>query len=285
MDVVADFRAPAGRAARIDLTEDPAILTAIANDIGVEAIFSRQVIAYGGAGDALLALSTSGNSGNVIAGARPRRAGAGCVTIAMVGYDGGADRRARGSPTTSSSPAREHIPRIQEAQASAYHALGSWWDERRAPSRAPAHRVRVNGTVQGVGFRPYVYRLAGELGLGGFVLNDAHGVLLEVEGDAPARSTRSSRGCAPTRRRSRCVERVVDRGARAARRRARLRDPREPARRGRRTRRSRPTARPARTACASCSTRPTAATATRSSTARTAARGSRSSAASPTTGR
>ena len=43
-------------------------------------------------------------------------------------------------------------------------------------------RVRVTGTVQGVGFRPYVYRLADELSLGGFVLNDAHGVLIEVEG-------------------------------------------------------------------------------------------------------
>jgi hydrogenase maturation protein HypF len=45
-------------------------------------------------------------------------------------------------------------------------------------------RVRVTGSVQGVGFRPYVYRLAGELSLGGFVLNDAHGVLIEVEGSA-----------------------------------------------------------------------------------------------------
>ena len=43
-------------------------------------------------------------------------------------------------------------------------------------------RVRVTGTVQGVGFRPYVYRLADELALGGYVLNDAHGVLIEVEG-------------------------------------------------------------------------------------------------------
>jgi hydrogenase maturation protein HypF len=50
-----------------------------------------------------------------------------------------------------------------------------------APIRRRA-RVRVTGTVQGVGFRPYVYRLARELGLGGFVLNDAHGVLLEIEG-------------------------------------------------------------------------------------------------------
>jgi hydrogenase maturation protein HypF len=53
------------------------------------------------------------------------------------------------------------------------------------PTRAPTRRrtrVRVRGTVQGVGFRPYVYRLAGEHGLGGFVLNDTAGVLLEVEG-------------------------------------------------------------------------------------------------------
>ena len=46
--------------------------------------------------------------------------------------------------------------------------------------------MRVHGTVQGVGFRPYVYRLRGELALDGFVLNDSHGVLLEVEGSAAA---------------------------------------------------------------------------------------------------
>ena len=119
MDVVADFRA-GGRPA-IDLTEDTGILTAIANDIGVEAIFSRQVIAYGAAGDTLLALSTSGNSGNVIhALAEARRRG--LVTIAMVGYDGGriASEGLAEHVVISRS---EHIPRIQEAQASAYHAL------------------------------------------------------------------------------------------------------------------------------------------------------------------
>ena len=42
-------------------------------------------------------------------------------------------------------------------------------------------RARVEGTVQGVGFRPYVYRLAGELGVAGHVLNDSHGVVVEVE--------------------------------------------------------------------------------------------------------
>jgi D-sedoheptulose 7-phosphate isomerase len=119
MDVVADFRA-GGRPA-IDLTEDPGILTAIANDIGVEAIFSRQVIAYGASGDAVLALSTSGNSANVIhALAEARRRD--LVTIAMVGYDGGrvaSEELADHVVVTRS----EHIPRIQEAQASAYHAL------------------------------------------------------------------------------------------------------------------------------------------------------------------
>jgi hydrogenase maturation protein HypF len=47
-------------------------------------------------------------------------------------------------------------------------------------------RVRVGGTVQGVGFRPFVYRLATELKLGGYVLNDSSGVLLEVEGGSRA---------------------------------------------------------------------------------------------------
>jgi len=119
MDVVADLRARARPA--IDLTEDPGILTAIANDIGVEAIFSRQVIAYGTTGDVLLALSTSGNSGNVIeALAEARRRG--LLTIAMVGYDGG---RVAGEALADHVviTRSEHIPRIQEAQASAYHAL------------------------------------------------------------------------------------------------------------------------------------------------------------------
>jgi hydrogenase maturation protein HypF len=47
-------------------------------------------------------------------------------------------------------------------------------------------RVRVSGTVQGVGFRPFVHRHAVELGLTGFVLNDSGGVLIDVEGE-PAR--------------------------------------------------------------------------------------------------
>ncbi len=46
--------------------------------------------------------------------------------------------------------------------------------------------IRVDGIVQGVGFRPFVHLLAGRLGLGGWVGNDAQGVVIEAEGDAGA---------------------------------------------------------------------------------------------------
>ncbi|HKH16440.1 MAG TPA: SIS domain-containing protein [Solirubrobacteraceae bacterium] len=124
MDVVADFHFPlAGGPARpaIDLTEDTAILTALANDIGPDAMFARQVIAHARPGDVLLVLSTSGTSGSVIAALEEARR-RGMRTIALVGYDGGrvlADGLADHVVISRS----EHIPRIQEAHASAYHAL------------------------------------------------------------------------------------------------------------------------------------------------------------------
>jgi D-sedoheptulose 7-phosphate isomerase len=126
MDIVADLARPlpsgAGEARRaLDLSADPAIVTAIANDIGPHAVFTRQVIAYGGVGDALIAFSTSGDSRSVIdalAEARKR----GLVTIALVGYDGGrvaADGLADHLIVSRS----QHIPRIQEAHATASHLL------------------------------------------------------------------------------------------------------------------------------------------------------------------
>jgi D-sedoheptulose 7-phosphate isomerase len=126
MDVVADFAGPpatTGWPARraLDLTADTAILTAIANDIGTEAIFARQVIAYGRPGDVLLALSTSGNSLSVLdALAEARRRG--LATVALVGYDGGRVA-AEGLADHVVITRSQHIPRIQEAQATAYHVL------------------------------------------------------------------------------------------------------------------------------------------------------------------
>jgi D-sedoheptulose 7-phosphate isomerase len=124
MDVVADFRAaPQGWPGRrcLDLTDDPAILTALANDIGPAALYARQLIAFGRVGDVALALSTSGGSANVIeALAEARRRG--LATIALVGYDGGqiASEHLADHVIVVRS---EHIPRIQEAQATVYHVL------------------------------------------------------------------------------------------------------------------------------------------------------------------
>jgi hydrogenase maturation protein HypF len=54
------------------------------------------------------------------------------------------------------------------------------------PATRTRLRLRISGVVQGVGFRPFVHRLAGELGLAGHVGNDAAGVFVEVEGPAAA---------------------------------------------------------------------------------------------------
>lgn len=125
MDLVADLRAapePGWQPrAAIDLTEDTPIITAVANDIGAEEIFQRQLISHGREGDVALAFSTSGGSENLIqALAEARRRG--LATVALVGYDGGrivAEELADHVVVSRS----QHIPRIQEAQASAYHVL------------------------------------------------------------------------------------------------------------------------------------------------------------------
>ncbi len=74
------------------LTADQAIVTALGNDVGFELVFARQLIARAKAGDIAIAMSTSGNSPNLLtalAEAHQR----GLYTIGFAGYDGGALRR------------------------------------------------------------------------------------------------------------------------------------------------------------------------------------------------
>src|SRR6266545_76289 len=54
------------------------------------------------------------------------------------------------------------------------------------PSPLEGRRIAVSGTVQGVGFRPFVYRVAHEAGVAGRVRNDASGVMIEAFGPAAA---------------------------------------------------------------------------------------------------
>jgi D-sedoheptulose 7-phosphate isomerase len=74
--------------AAISLTTDTSILTSIANDSGFDLLFERQVRALGRAGDVALAISTSGNSPNVLRGAIAARE-LGMKTIGLAGRDGG----------------------------------------------------------------------------------------------------------------------------------------------------------------------------------------------------
>ncbi|BDE06508.1 hypothetical protein WPS_17840 [Vulcanimicrobium alpinum] len=103
------------------LANEPAIVTAIGNDVGMETIFLRQIIAQARAGDIAFALSTSGGSKNVVAAlieARRR----GMLTVALLGYDGGEIVR-RGLADHTIVVRCDDIPRIQEAQAAIVHEI------------------------------------------------------------------------------------------------------------------------------------------------------------------
>jgi D-sedoheptulose 7-phosphate isomerase len=105
----------------ISLPDDAATVTAVANDVGFENIFARQLIALGRRGDVALAISTSGSSPNIVAGLEEahRR---GMLTVAITGYDGG---RLAGLPWLDHRIAvgGDYVPRLQEAHATAYHLL------------------------------------------------------------------------------------------------------------------------------------------------------------------
>ncbi len=73
----------------MSLVDDTAVLTALANDVGFELAFSRQIIAYGHAEDVVVGFSTSGASVNVLQ-AFEEAARRGILTIGLCGYDGGA---------------------------------------------------------------------------------------------------------------------------------------------------------------------------------------------------
>jgi D-sedoheptulose 7-phosphate isomerase len=107
--------------AAISLAAEPANITALANDLGTEAIFLRQLIAHADPYDVAIAISTSGGSSNVIAAleeARKRK----LLTVGLLGYDGGEIVR-RGLCNHALIVRSDYIPRIQEVQASIYHTL------------------------------------------------------------------------------------------------------------------------------------------------------------------
>src|SRR5579862_4784491 len=105
----------------VSLALEPANITAIANDVGTEVIFLRQMIAQAQPDDVAIAISTSGGSRNIIMAleeARKRK----LLTVALLGYDGGEIHR-RGLADFPLIVRSDYIPRIQEIQASVYHVI------------------------------------------------------------------------------------------------------------------------------------------------------------------
>lgn len=105
----------------VSLSLEPAILTAVANDVGTEVIFLRQLVAQARAHDIAIALSTSGGSKNIVAALEEARK-RGMLTIALLGYDGGEVVR-RGLADIPIVVHCDYIPRIQEVQGSIYHII------------------------------------------------------------------------------------------------------------------------------------------------------------------
>jgi len=105
----------------ISLAMEPANITAVANDVGVEVIFLRQLIAQASPEDVVIGISTSGGSRNIIMAleeARKRN----MLTVALLGYDGGEVLR-RDLAEFPIVVHCDYIPRIQEIQASVYHVM------------------------------------------------------------------------------------------------------------------------------------------------------------------
>lgn len=121
--------------AAIALTTDSSALTAIANDYGYERVFARQVEALGGAGDVLVAITTSGTSRNVVAAVAAARA----AGMAVIGLSGGS---ATGAAFVAACDAGVAVPstvvaRIQELHIAIGHVLCEAVDDAFAPARTP----------------------------------------------------------------------------------------------------------------------------------------------------
>ena len=105
----------------ISLSLEPANITALANDVGAEVIFLRQLIAQAQPEDVAIGISTSGGSRNIVMALQEARK-RGLLTVALLGYDGGEVYR-RGLADFPIIVRSDYIPRIQEVQASAYHVI------------------------------------------------------------------------------------------------------------------------------------------------------------------
>lgn len=118
-ELVGRFQGERRALASVALCADSATLTSLANDYGYEQVFARQVEALAQPGDLLIAISTSGNSPNVLlaaAAARARR-------CSVVGFTGGGGGKLAGQADLLLRAPADSVARIQEVHALCIHAL------------------------------------------------------------------------------------------------------------------------------------------------------------------
>ncbi|MES0371503.1 MAG: D-sedoheptulose 7-phosphate isomerase [Mariprofundaceae bacterium] len=113
--------------AAIAMTHDASVITSIANDFSFDDIFSRQVEALGRQGDVLLAITTSGNSANVIKAVDAARS-MHMETVVLTGGDGGKLAESA-NLSVHLNIAHESTPRVQEMHITCLHILCSLIDE------------------------------------------------------------------------------------------------------------------------------------------------------------
>lgn len=118
-EIIGRFKLERSALPAIALTTDSSILTAIGNDYGFDAIFSRQVEGLATSGDVVVGISTSGNSPNVKAALEKARE-RGCKTVALLGRDGGAIRETADIALVVPS---FDTPRIQEGHITIIHIV------------------------------------------------------------------------------------------------------------------------------------------------------------------
>lgn len=127
----ADFASVLGPKSWV-LSDDVATVTALANDVGFDVVFARQLATCSRPGDVVVGFSTSGTSRNVLAGLREARQ-LGLRTIGFSGYDGG--DMARASLDVCCVVASSSVHRIQESHVTLYNEMIRRMELLRAPAR------------------------------------------------------------------------------------------------------------------------------------------------------
>ena len=139
-----EFQHPvtAGRPAlpAVNLSQDMAMITAVANDVGFAHVYTRQVLAHMSERDCLVGISTSGNSENLLAGfLAAKRQGA--ATLGLAGGDGGR-MRASNDVDLCLVVATDSIHRVQETHVALYHILWDLTHTLLADDRGPSKALR-----------------------------------------------------------------------------------------------------------------------------------------------